>query len=75
MVLALHLLVENRTNIMAMTLLEELPTLILAIGRLSFISSTFDYAFGLSFVVTRILFHLYVQYNMYLWRKDAKLGW
>jgi len=76
LLLSLHLLVENRTNILAMSLLEELPTLILAVGRLgSAYLNSFDYAFGLSFVVTRIVFHLYVQYNMFLWRKDAKLGW
>ena len=35
LLLASHLLVANRTNIMAMTLLEELPTLVLALSRLA----------------------------------------
>ena len=73
--LSFHLLVENRTNILAMSLLEELPTLILACGRLGQLGGSFDFAFGLSFVLTRIVFHLYVQYHMFLWRGDDKLGW
>ena len=84
MLLASHLLVANRTNIMAMTLLEELPTLVLALSRLApgwfakpgqsqVQRKSLDYAFALSFVVTRILFHLYVQYNLFLWRKDSKV--
>jgi hypothetical protein len=73
--LCLHLLKEGRTNIIAMSLLEELPTLILAISRLGKFENSFDWSFGVSFVVTRIVFHLYCQYNMFLWRKDPRLSW
>ncbi|UPR02396.1 hypothetical protein HOP50_09g57220 [Chloropicon primus] len=73
--LSIHLVVENRTNLLAMTLVEELPTLILGVGRLGSFDRGFDFAFGLSFIVTRIIFHLYVQYNLFLWRKDDNLGW
>jgi len=71
--LCLHLITKSSTNLMAMMLCEELPTLILAVGRLSngalFRS---DLAFSVSFVITRVLFHLYVQWNMYRLRWDPR---
>merc|ERR1712188_312057 len=73
LLLCLHLLAKNRTNVMAMMLLEELPTLILAAGRLGKYFQS-DFAFAASFIVTRVCFHLYVQYNMYLLRHDEEMG-
>ena len=79
--LCYHLLSNNRTNVLAMSLLEELPTLILACSRLGRFghrtraaANASDFAFGVSFVVTRVVFHLYVQHHMFQLRHDPDMG-
>ncbi|GAB5354194.1 hypothetical protein AAMO2058_000098700 [Amorphochlora amoebiformis] len=59
--LLLWLLASGLTSLFAIALIEEVPTVILALARVSMSPKT-PFAFGLSFFLLRICYHCYITY-------------